>query len=1027
MNNEKYYNKAMEVIDSDNDKALSILEKGASKGELKSIEKLIDINVNKYINYSFNREQLECSEISKKDLPLIYELFSKNKAIAPNYYTGRYDEKGNYIGDAYYENIVKYLEMACEIDKKYTYLLGCLYTCFAYSWKDVDCVYYDEDDKEIHFISNNAHADYKYIENISNGDENKLDSILNEEYLLKAFDLFKSNLSDKRNMEMYLGLIFCYWDDYFESKFTNGKYETIINLIEKDKDFTSDYLRLPMKVYFLNKNFDKAKDIANKIIQKEKGNSIKSDDFKAANYVLFATKTIEEKLDLSNIDLNNYDEIVKYIVLSGNFIYDKLAYLKNDTGLVFTILFLYDLKEKIDEESYGQENEYKQIKEHKLSSKLEDEKHILDIYEKTDICNLYEDLLWKFYDLKFIITNNQEYDKKSIDAKYKVDHNVNQNLEALIYSDNEDDIEKAILYSRNKKMVFSEFKDDTENEVHRSYEDIKNNDNFFENHSIYSSIYDIFYEKTLLKALYECKYNYQNNKLLEEILYSGLFMGCESKELIPCNFDGEPEEMTKNVLDKFDFNKINVVEHNYLEKLNNDYKADREKYKAYIIGDITDASLFTNLLIKKYKESDNEPLINIIKKAIEDKVIDKDSKDIKALIDEKDFDLDKVKERNDFKNGEIKYYYLTEDNLYEKTVINYKIIDEVFNCLFTINKENNNLPKLKEKLFGIKNRIFVDKYIESINKELGIFDRIDANLKENLEITKEIDDNVGFIISLFDNVFIDEIAGIKKKIDDSNKTEEDINEICDKIAEKFEEKIKKLDEQKSDEANQAKAQEIEAVYQAKAQEVKNAFVDVYDHEYEMLEEDSKKMLISAYLAFDCLEKYGDKADYSGPCIAISKVVELELKKRFYYQYIEYKKANNIMDDGCDNYEHINTGKEKEVGNAENRHFVIETPHIIKEEKEFTLGSIAYLTGFTGRNANSKFKEYIESQNILKEEIDPVIALREIGDGCVKITNKYRNVSAHCKPVKKGLAKKCKEYIVESTKFLASTLHKFRNL
>lgn len=986
MDNDKYYNKAMKLIDNDKDKALSILEKGASKYELKSIMKLIDIKIEDFVSEPFYvslASLLESMHPYKPNKLLLESTLSINKLLIFNlpYETTEEDsnEKIKTL-DEITNEIANYLEMAITKDKSLTYDLGCLYTCMAFC------------------------CSYEVIEAVSNGEPKEPDPLRrqpiiysikpNTLYLKKAFNIFEKNLDDVRNIEMYLGYIWSFWSKLnFKKKFNSGKNQVLIDELKKFRSKgnyieKTNYLRMPMKIYYFKaKDYEEAEKMARKLLEKTGDNESK--DSWAAHYVL-------DKIAKSRGKFSKEDRIK-----SRKFGYKESAQMDDEFGLLNSIHYLYEEIELSFVTGFADRSELEE-KDKSIYDKLfsRDEKDIINIIKENNK-PAFKDCLWEYYALKYIDTKDLNYYVKFIDeyirrytdrGRTKYNYLIKADMFDYLFNSKDE-------YLLKKAIEYSKYYDDF----------TKIND---------SLDYDYSYFRVIvLRAIYEYKNKGIVNDVIKKFLIDGLY---ENNSSYIYDADDIFDDKIPPFEDIYNFDKFNLIEDKSLNKLKQEYDTDGDKYEFRMVSEAEDKlSSLSKLAIKKYSKDINDEFGDVVNLASKDNFLSI----FKPL---SEFDL------NDCDKDEFYLFsYDFEKKKWSKkktVIISNGVKDIIFDCLLNIYKNENNLKELRKALLKHKDRIRTKEYLIRIDNELNalsnddkIISKLDelkvgqkeikGDVRENLEITNKINDKVDFVISLFEDLD-SEIKDVKKGIDDSNKTEEYINEKCNDIKEKF---IEKIDELKG----KLKEQKYDEIYNEREAEVINAFGSEYAHEYEMLEANSKKMLTSAYLAFYYLEKIANnKVDYSGPCVAISKVVELELKKRFYTQYTDYKKAHHISDPGCNRWEYINTG-------------TIEKPHIIKLAKDFTLGSIAYLTGYTKNNhpieANENFKTYIESQNILKEEIDPVIALREIGDGCNKITNDYRNVSAHTNPVDKDLAKECKEYIVESTKFLASTLHKFRNL
>lgn len=190
-----------------------------------------------------------------------------------------------------------------------------------------------------------------------------------------------------------------------------------------------------------------------------------------------------------------------------------------------------------------------------------------------------------------------------------------------------------------------------------------------------------------------------------------------------------------------------------------------------------------------------------------------------------------------------------------------------------------------------------------------------------------------------------------------------------------------------------------------------------------LDNTSKYFLISSRLIYNNLLSYNanvmKKLDFSAPCILLTKALERELKLKLY--------------DKLDN--EFKAGEEK--------------PSAYNKEKEFTLGSISYLTGY-GKNKRVTTKivpymhnyrdkvlflnaaektffkngisinggEWIKGQDAIEEYI------RIFSAQVIDVKNKYRDKAAHIDGIELSTEQKCYQFLIDSEKILIKFIENY---
>lgn len=188
-----------------------------------------------------------------------------------------------------------------------------------------------------------------------------------------------------------------------------------------------------------------------------------------------------------------------------------------------------------------------------------------------------------------------------------------------------------------------------------------------------------------------------------------------------------------------------------------------------------------------------------------------------------------------------------------------------------------------------------------------------------------------------------------------------------------------------------------------------------------LEKDSQKFLVTSEITYNHLCDLGNKVDYSGVCLSVTKALEIELKKRFYQGFIDYLDAN------YDYKEYHSSFFNKDIIQKGN----------FKKKTKWTLGGIPHMLGShpdckkleyeIRENNKSKLIEYSKYALFDPEKHDDDYieeTLRKYGSEINSITDKYRNKAAHTKKIKDTKAKQCLDYVIDVTRFLGTMLDSF---
>lgn len=183
-----------------------------------------------------------------------------------------------------------------------------------------------------------------------------------------------------------------------------------------------------------------------------------------------------------------------------------------------------------------------------------------------------------------------------------------------------------------------------------------------------------------------------------------------------------------------------------------------------------------------------------------------------------------------------------------------------------------------------------------------------------------------------------------------------------------------------------------------------------------LDDNSKTYLITAKSTYECMINMAsaDTYDYSGVCLLVTKALEVEVAKRFFYSYKAYLKQE---------YPSVSDWpyclRQRDHGQI--------TDKVIDDE-EFTLGSVVSVIGryriydedghikqFGIKNDKESDMFLRYAQKCLYKSSDKSKVLEELKRDyqfIEKVRLKYRNPAAHRDGLTKVSAQKCLEYVIE---------------
>lgn len=185
-----------------------------------------------------------------------------------------------------------------------------------------------------------------------------------------------------------------------------------------------------------------------------------------------------------------------------------------------------------------------------------------------------------------------------------------------------------------------------------------------------------------------------------------------------------------------------------------------------------------------------------------------------------------------------------------------------------------------------------------------------------------------------------------------------------------------------------------------------------------LSEKSKSFLITSKVMYNHLIIIDEIIDYSGICVLVTKALEVEITKRFFFNFLEYlneKYGNNYL----------------EYHSA----LLFQNRKPLFQDK-FTMGSIAFVLCYTEdkndspkqkNNNREKLMEYCKScifSNYDEDEIENL--LNYYATSIEEIRIKYRNPSAHRNEIKQIDAEECFDLVLDVEKLLKEMLDSFDN-
>lgn len=179
-----------------------------------------------------------------------------------------------------------------------------------------------------------------------------------------------------------------------------------------------------------------------------------------------------------------------------------------------------------------------------------------------------------------------------------------------------------------------------------------------------------------------------------------------------------------------------------------------------------------------------------------------------------------------------------------------------------------------------------------------------------------------------------------------------------------------------------------------------------------LSDNSKNFLVTAKMNFEAMSKSdnGTELDYSGVCLLITKVLDIEIARRLYGKYIKYLQRNYTIDKWP-----------KSMLNKERSNYL--------EANNFTLGTVMYVIGCNAEGliknnyAYNKFSEFAKKELYTYglSETEREYRIKNIVKYVEKVRIDYRNPAAHRNSISAISAEECMGYMIETYRKLKEIL------
>ena len=214
--------------------------------------------------------------------------------------------------------------------------------------------------------------------------------------------------------------------------------------------------------------------------------------------------------------------------------------------------------------------------------------------------------------------------------------------------------------------------------------------------------------------------------------------------------------------------------------------------------------------------------------------------------------------------------------------------------------------------------------------------------------------------------------------------------------------------------------EIDSKYSTNLYENEKAklIISLGEKAWNKLSDESQNFLVSAKISYHYLLNIKSAIDYSGVCLLVTKAVEVEMKKRFYTDYVAYLKTTYP---GKSNYSKFPKALLNKFGQP------------IKA-KEFTLGKVAFalcakfshdMTTTEKNHDRQRLAEYAKQKLLVgKSNQDIIDMLEAFGEEISDLTDEFRNKAAHTNELKRVNAQLCFDLVLDVEKLLKRMLDAF---
>lgn len=331
---------------------------------------------------------------------------------------------------------------------------------------------------------------------------------------------------------------------------------------------------------------------------------------------------------------------------------------------------------------------------------------------------------------------------------------------------------------------------------------------------------------------------------------------------------------------------------------------------------------------------------------------------------------------------------------YLERINNYSLInkEDIYSC-------SSLIDEALSLNISIKDKQYLKRKKKEINNLLTSFSSSSLIEKEELEK-----------ISLFDSLkisFKSAFNNVKTMlIDEFNDLKEEFKDLPDKLVKETKKALTSIEEEK----------------------IKREVISlIKEDNFNKLSEDSKSYLITGYYLYTSSNLNNiSGADYSSIIITFSKILENELKRRYYYNYLNYLKLKNYpLNEYPNQLLYINNNKLS-----------------IRKEHTIKLGNFEYMFNGEKNSANqdnTSSYTYDRTHDLImlytynKEEVFTTFAMdnyKESIDLLLKVLSNtrevYRNIASHDKKVSKVDCDKFISTFLTKDKELSSILDLFRN-